>query len=70
MSTYYTTFRLLQKLQEVCPIFMLHMNGVFATMKTYAGIQQPVVMLLFDLIIVVLFSLRIKNIVKKHQVMG
>ena len=25
---------LLQKLQEVCPIFMLHMNGVFTSVKT------------------------------------
>lgn len=61
---------LLQKLQEICPIFMLHMNGVFAKMKTYVGIQQPIIMLLFNMIVVVLFSLMIKNIVKKHQVMG
>lgn len=61
---------LLQKLQEICPIFMLHMNGVFAKMKTYVGIQQPIIMLLFNMIVVALFSLMIKNIVKKHQVMG
>ena len=61
---------LLQKLQEICPIFMLHMNGVFAKMKTYVGIQQPIIMLLFNMIVVVLFFLMIKNIVKKHQVMG
>lgn len=61
---------LLQKLQEICPIFMLHMNGVFAKMKTYAGIQQPIIMLLFGMIVAVLFSLMIKNIVKKHQVIG
>lgn len=61
---------ILQKLQEICPIFMLHINGVFATAKTYMGIQQPMVMFLFNLGIVILFSLLIRNAAKKHQVMG
>lgn len=61
---------LLQKLQEVCPIFMLHMNGVFTTVKTYMGIQQPVIMLVFNLCLICLFYLLIKDTAKKHQVMG
>lgn len=61
---------LLQKLQEVCPIFMLHMNGVFTTVKTYMGIQQPVIMLLFNLCLICLFYFLIRNTTKKHQVMG
>lgn len=60
---------LLQKLQEVCPIFMLHMNGVFTTVKTYVGIQQPIIMLLFNLCLICLFCFLIKNTTKKHQVM-
>lgn len=61
---------LLQKLQEVCPIFMLHMNGVFTTVKTYMGIQQPLIMLLFNLCLICLFYFLIRNTTKKHQVMG
>lgn len=61
---------LLQKLQEVCPIFMLHMNGVFATVKTYLGIRQPVIMFLFSLCLIPLFCFLIRNAAKKHQVMG
>lgn len=61
---------LLQKLQEVCPIFMLHMNGVFTTVKTYMGIQQPVIMFLFNLCFICLFYFLIRNTAKKQQVMG
>lgn len=61
---------LLQKLQELCPIFMLHMNGVFAAAKTYMGIRQPVIMLLFNLCLILLFYFLIRNAAKKHQVMG
>lgn len=61
---------LLQKLQELCPIFMLHMNGVFTTVKTYMGIRQPVVMFLFSLCLILLFCFLIRNAAKKHQVMG
>lgn len=61
---------LLQKLQEVCQIFMLHMNGVFTTVKTYMGIQQPVIMFLFNLCLICLFYFLIRNTTKKHQVMG
>lgn len=61
---------LLQKLQEVCPIFMLHMNGVFSTVKTYMGIQQPIIMCLFNLCLICLFYFLLRSITKKHQVMG
>jgi len=61
---------LLQKLQEVCPIFMLHMNGVFADVKTYMGIGQPVMMFLFNLCLVLLFYFLTRNNARKHQVMG
>lgn len=61
---------LLQKLQEICPIFMLHINGVFTAVKTYMGIRQPVIMLLFNLSLILLFYFLIKNAAKKHQVMG
>ncbi len=61
---------LLQKLQEVCPIFMLHANGVFTSVKTYMGIQQPVIMLMFNLCLVCLFYFLIRNTAKKHQVTG
>ncbi len=39
----------LQKMQELCPIFMFHTNGIFATAKTYARFSQPVVMCIFNL---------------------
>ncbi len=61
---------LLQKLQEVCPVFMLHMNGVFTTVKTYMGIRQPVIMLLFNLCLICLFYFLIRNTTVKHQVTG
>lgn len=60
----------LQQLQELCPIFMLHINGVFAVMKTYLGIRQPVVMCLFNLSIICVFYVLIKNTAKRHQVTG
>lgn len=61
---------LLQKIQEICPIFMLHVNGVFAAEQTYMNIQQPVVMLLLSLCLILLFCFLIRNTAKKHQVMG
>lgn len=61
---------LLQKLQELCPIFMLHMNGVFTAVKTYMGIRQPVIMFLLSLCLILLFYFLIRNAAKKHQVMG
>ncbi len=64
------TVPLLQKMQEVCPIYMLHMNGVFAAVKTYLGIRQPVIMLLFNLCLICLFCFLIKDTAKKHQVTG
>lgn len=60
----------LQQLQELCPIFMLHINGVFAAVKTYLGIQQPTVMLLFNLGIICVFYVLIRNTAKRHQVTG
>lgn len=60
----------LQKLQELCPIFLLHMNGVFASVKTYMGIRQPIIMVLLNLgAACFLFGL-IKNTMKRYQVMG
>lgn len=61
---------LLQKAQEVCPIFMLHMNGVFAAMKTYMGFAQPIVMVIFNLVVVLIFYLLTKGTSKRHQVTG
>lgn len=61
---------LLQKLQEICPIFMLHMNGIFSATKTYINIQQPVIMFLFNLVVVCLFSWLIRNAAKRRQVIG
>lgn len=61
---------LLQKLQEVCPIYMLHMNGVFTTVKAYMGIQQPAIMLLLNLCLICLFYFLTRSTTKKHQVMG
>lgn len=59
---------ILQKVQEICPIFMLHINGVFAAMKTYAGIIQPIIMIVFNLGIGVVFCVLIKKTFKRHQV--
>ncbi len=61
---------MLQKMQEVCPIFMLHINGVFAVRKTYAGIMQPIIMLVFNLGIGVVFYVLIKRTFRRHQVIG
>lgn len=60
----------LQKLQEICPIFTLHMNWVFASAKKYMGIQQPVIMFLFNLCLILLFYFLIENAAKRHQVTG
>ena len=61
---------ILQKMQEICPIFMLHINGVFAAMKTYAGIIQPIIMIVFNLGIGVVFYVLIKKTFKRHQVIA
>lgn len=61
---------LLQKAQEICPIFMLHINGVFATMKTYMGVTQPTVMVIFNLGVVLIFYMLTKSTSKRHQVTG
>jgi len=61
---------LLQKAQEICPIFMLHINGVFAVMKTYMGVTQPVAMVVFSLGLVLIFYMLTKSTSKKHQVTG
>jgi len=48
------------------PIFMLHINGVFAAMKTYVGIIQPIIMIVFNLGIGVVFYVLIKKTFKRH----
>lgn len=60
----------LQKLQEICPIFMLHINGVLSVRKTYMGIQQPIIMILFSLCLICLFYILVKSTAKRHQVTG
>lgn len=60
----------LQKMQEICPIFMLHTNGVFFAMKTYFGMSQPSFMIIFNVGLIFVFYRLTKNISKKHQVMG
>ena len=60
----------LQKVQELCPIYMLHVNGIFAILKTYAGLSQPVAICMFNLVLVLLLFYRTKEIAKRHQVVG
>lgn len=60
---------ILQKMQEICPIFMLHTNGVFSTMKTYFGMSQPTFMILFNVGLVFVFYVLTRDVSKKHQVM-
>lgn len=60
----------LQKLQELCPIFLLHMNGVFSSVKTYMRIRQPVMMALINLGIVCFLYGWIRNTIKSYQVTG
>ena len=58
----------LQRMQEVCPIFMLHVNGVFSLLRTYFGINQPVFMMVFNIGLIVIFYALTKMASKKHQV--
>ena len=60
----------LQKMQEICPIFMLHTNGIFSDMKTYFGMSQPVFMIILNVGLIFVFNRLTKNISKKHQVTG
>jgi len=60
----------LQKMQEICPIFMLHTNGIFSDMKTYFGMSQPVFMIILNVGLIFVFYRLTKNISKKHQVTG
>ena len=60
----------LQKVQEICPIFMLHTNGVFSAMKTYFGMSQPTFMILFNVGLVFVFYVLTRDVSKKHQVIG
>lgn len=60
----------LQKMQELCPIFMFHTNGIFATAKTYARFSQPVVMCIFNLGLFFFFFFMIKYTAQRHQVTG
>lgn len=61
---------LLQKIQEICPIFMLHVNGIFMMMKTYFGIGQPVFMFVWNLGIAFGFYLLTRLAASEHQVAG
>lgn len=61
---------ILQKMQEICPIFLLHTNGVFSSMKTYLGMSQPVFMIIFNVGLVFVFYVLTRDVSKKHQVMG
>ncbi|QNK40270.1 hypothetical protein [Caproicibacter fermentans] len=61
---------ILQKTQEICPIFMLHINGVFAKMQTYLGIVQPTAMGIFNLGLIAIFYALTKSTFKQHQVTG
>ena len=61
---------LLQRMQEVCPIFMLHTNGVFSIMRTYFGMSQPSFMIIFNVGLIFVFYILTKSVSKKHQVMG
>ena len=60
----------LQKMQEICPIFMLHTNGIFSDMKTYFCMSQPVFMIILNVGLIFVFYRLTKNISKKHQVTG
>lgn len=64
------TIPALQKIQEICPIFMLHANGVFSSMKTYFGISQPDIMIIFNAGLILIFYMLTKIVSKKHQVTG
>jgi len=61
---------MLQKLQELSPVFLLHVNGIFMKMETYMGVQQPIVMIAFNLMLAVLFCALTKAVSGKHQVAG
>lgn len=61
---------LLQKIQEICPIFMMHVNGVFAKMQKYAGIIQPIIMIGFNTVLTAVFYEFTKHTFEKHQVTG
>lgn len=60
----------LQKAQELCPIFLFHMNGIFAVRKTYGGIMQPLMMLIFNMGIGVVFYKLTKYTFRRHQAVG
>ena len=60
----------LQKIQEICPVFMLHVNGIFSRTETYMGVRQPIVMFAFNLVLAVLFCALTKEVSRKHQVTG
>lgn len=61
---------LLQRIQEVCPIFMLHTNGVFSAQKMYFGMSQPIFMIIFNVGLVFVFYVLTTEVSKKHQVIG
>lgn len=59
---------LLQKVLELWPIFMLHMNGIFASVKTYLGITQTTVMVIANSGAFVIFNILTKRASQRRQV--
>lgn len=61
---------LVQKVQELWPVFMLHINGVFASVKTYLGVAQPTVMIIANSGALLIFYVLTKRVSRKRQVTG
>lgn len=70
MFNFTDSLPLLQKILEICPVYLLHINGVFAAVKTYMGISQPAVMVIINSCAVLLFYVLTKRTAESHQVMG
>lgn len=60
----------LQSLQELFPVFMLHVNGVFMKADMLLGTWQPVIMLVFHLLLALMSGVLTKESIKRHQVTG
>jgi len=59
---------ILQKIIELCPIYLLYPNGIFSKTQESLGISQPIIMAVVGLIIIVL-SYRLTFLsFSKHQV--
>ena len=57
-----------QKIQEVCPIFLLNVNTVFAKAKQHAGLDQPIIMTAINGALIVIFYILTKHACRNHQV--